>query len=412
MITLFDTILMTLKVNVILRAVINYDFGRVLLRTIILLKLVRRITMPCNLKGLWYQTEPSSKTAIYDRAQYKRCLSCCISIAWFLFNGPCFAGNDQSTKTLMQEKTVLTQAWQLSENYAQGLTVAADPFKALAWQYVYVMLLPHAYPGSYSLLLPYKAKVAKERHDEAFEYSKWLMRNYQLPKRMDENQLIRVFEANNKDLDYVQTDQKAYPTFERFLKSVAKHDESLVLRYKNQWQTLNEEVKSAPLVYGQLIINGAALEQSVARNQPLIIDAYGFFIGKLIKPLMLNAKGYQSYQSPLLDASAKGALSLGRIALMPLPSRSLGSLVGSVSPLSLINQTGLALIVKDQFINKEEPWFSPSIAITKLDNGQFYVKGLSAGTYELIASYQGNQQRFTVSIGSAQVKTIKPIRFN
>ena len=229
---------------------------------------------------------------------------------------------------------------------------------------------------------------------------------------MDENQLIRVFQASDKNLDYVQADQKAYPTFARFLKAVGQHDKSLALRYKNQWKTLNEEGKNEQLVYGQLQINGAALEQSVARNQPLIIDAYGFFIGKLIHPLILNAKGYQSYQSPLLDTSANVGLSLGRIALMPLPNKSLGSLVGTVSPPSIINQTGLALIVKGQFINKEEPWFSPSIAITKLDNGQFYVKGLSAGTYELIASYHGNQQRFTVSLGSAQVKTIKPIRFS
>ena len=126
--------------------------------------LMHRITMLRNLKGLWYKKKPCSKTAIYDRAQYKRRLSACISFICLLINGPCLADDAQSTKALMQEKTVLTQAWQLSENYAQGLTVEADPFKALAWQYVYVMLLPHAYPGSYSLLLPYKAKVPKDRH--------------------------------------------------------------------------------------------------------------------------------------------------------------------------------------------------------------------------------------------------------
>lgn len=336
---------------------------------------------------------------------------------WIFFIGfcgcvlPAHALVEQSTKSLMQEKTILTQAWQLSENYAEGLTVKANPFKALAWQYVYVMTLPHAYPGIYTLLEPFKAKLDKKKINEAFQYSKWLIRNYQLPKRMDENQLIRVFEASEKDLVVTKENPKAFLTFSNFLSAVKVFDDGRAKRYKNQWQTWLEQKKAdEQLVYGRLQINGGSLEQSVARDQAIDIDLDGFFIAKIKHPIVFNTKGYQAYVGAPIEP-AKQSQSLGLIVLTPLPENILGSIVGSTDPAKNIQFTKFALLFKGQFISRDEPWFTPSIAVTKLDNGQFYVKGLAPGAYELIASFKGQKKTMAVTVGQGQVKTIKPITF-
>ena len=90
-----------------------------------------------------------------------------ILLAAFLFLGVAQAENEPSVKSLVRERVTLSRAWQLSDNYAKGLTVQVDPFKALAWQYVYVTLLPHAYPGLELLLKPFKKKVSFQKHNEA-----------------------------------------------------------------------------------------------------------------------------------------------------------------------------------------------------------------------------------------------------
>lgn len=318
---------------------------------------------------------------------------------------------EPSNKILQQQKTMLTQAWQLSENYDKGLTVESNPVKALAWQFVYVMTLPHAYPGLDTLLEPYKAKLTKAQIEEALDYSKWLIRNYQFPSKMDENQLIKVFEAKEDPNELAKANEKAYPTFAHFLEAVKVNDDLLAKRYKNQWQTLREEKKAdEQLVFGRLQINGPALEQSVIKDQDIHVDTYGFFIGKIKVPLVFNAKGCQAFIGPAIDLT-KPIQNLGLIVLNPAPEAALGSIVGSISPATDIDKVGLGLLFKDQYLDKEEPWYTPTMAVTKLDNGQFYVKDLAPGVYELIVSLRGQKQSLMVNVGSGQVKTIKPITF-
>lgn len=312
-------------------------------------------------------------------------------------------------KTLLQEKMVLVHSWQLSHNYAHGLSVEKDPFKALAWQYVYVTLLPHAYPGLASLLKPFKAKVPDKLHNSALEYAKSLIKNYQLPSRMDENQLIRVFRAKESDIDIETSDSNAFKSFHDFLISVAAMDKAYALRYKNLIQTLKEEKGSNPLVYGQIVVNGGELPEVLFKNQHLYIDHYGFFVGEVSSPLMLNGKGYFTYEKQLPLNSLKEPISLGKIVLNPIPNSQRSSIVGNVFPANKINSIGLTLQLKDQYINEDEPWFTPTLKVTTLANGQFYIKDLSPGRYELIINDNNIRIKKEVEVGFSKVKTLSTI---
>lgn len=328
---------------------------------------------------------------------------------WGGLFGAALGSDLQDVSSLLKEKSTLAHVWQLSDNYSKGLTVDADPFKALAWQYVYVTLLPHAYPGLGELLKPFKAKVDKSRFDEAFDYSKSLKSNYFLPPRMDENQLIRVFQAKEKHLIKSVTNKKTFKSFDDFIREVASHDKALALRYENQMLTFKEESVDEVLVYGKLVINGAELEQTAFRNQPFDIDRFGFFIAKLDKPLILSAKGYDTYIKLIDLNKGQTLLNLGQIVLNRLPEQQLSSIVGSVTPSKMIKHLGITLKLKDQYINKEAPWFTPSIVVTTLDNGQFYIKELAAGDYELIIRYNKQRKHQLIHVSAAQVKTIKEI---
>ena len=317
------------------------------------------------------------------------------------------AYGNENAKKLLQEKAALKQSWLLSKNYAFGLTVEKDPFKALAWQYVYVTLLPYAYPGSYSLLDPFKDKVEKIQHDLALEVSKSLRREYNLPSRMDENQLIRVFQAKESLVQNSLADDRAYPNFKVFIEAVNKISEETAFIYNEIWHQGQNDNLERQMVYGKVLINGGQLEQTIVRNQHLEISKDGFFIGYIHKNLLLTVKGYQSYKYTFNKFDKP--TSLGVIVLNKYPENKLASIVGSVKPAKNIKNAELTLQFKNQYLNKEQPWFSPTIPVTKLDNGQFYIKGLAPGEYKIILSYNGEKQALPVTVKASQVKTLKPI---
>lgn len=331
-----------------------------------------------------------------------------LSIMLLLLSVGCVAA--ENTKALLQQKSTLRAAWDLSNNYRYGLTVKKDPFKALAWQYVYVTILPRSYPGSYSLLEPYKLELEKNKYDEAYEYSKWLKRQYDLPARMDEVGLLSAFQAKTKELTKLNSEPKLFQHFDDFIKAVEEKDPKLAVRYKNYYHTLTEETHSEQIVYGQLQFNGAHLEQAAVRNQALFIDKHGFFLGSVLSPLYLTAKGYQSFIKYFTSPSQP--VSLGRIALSRLPKKQLGSIVGRIEPLSKLKNIGLALRFKEQYTNQDDPWYSPTIPVTTLPNGQFYIKGLAPAAYELLVVYQDKKQVFEVNLASNNVKTLKTITIN
>lgn len=309
-------------------------------------------------------------------------------------------------KALLKVRQTLEQTWLTSQNYAYGLTVKADPFKALVWQYVYVTLLPRAYPGSYSLLAPYKSKLPETAYDEAFAASKEIKKKYHLPERLDEKQFLSVFEAKQQDLIPLQSKPKAYPSFNDFLKAVAEVSPELADDYRKKILELERKV-GIQIVYGRLQFNGEKLEQSAVSNQLMDINESGFFLSASKSPLYLTANGYQSYVKHF--ESTPEPLSLGLIALDPLPETSLGSVVGRIEPLSHLKEVGLLVKFKDQVIDQQNPWLSPGIRVTKLSNGQFYVKDLSPGSYELIITMADFHQSIPFTISSGNVRSLKTI---
>lgn len=318
------------------------------------------------------------------------------------------AAAELSGKALAQQRFTLKQAWQLSQNYAYGLTVDADPYNALVWQYVYVTLLPRSYPGGYQLLAPYKAKVDKEKYDEAYQQSKALKQHYHLPSRMDEKRLLDAFRAKVSKAEYAASKPDVYGSFQSFLKAVQTHDEALAKQYKNHWQTLQDENLDKQLIYGRVQLNGPAIESLIIRNQPLMIDRFGFFIGAVSSPLILTSAGFDIYVKHFSLPS--DPISLGLIALNSLPKKQKGTIVGQVlvdgfKPENL----GLALSFDFQYHDKDEPWFSPTIPVTKLANGQFYAKNLTPGRYQLTVSYGGKKQLIETTVTSQGIKTLKPI---
>ncbi len=315
---------------------------------------------------------------------------------------------DDKSKTLLHEKAALKQAYLLSKNYAYGLTVEKNSFKALAWQYVYVTLLPHAYPGGYALLDPYKEKLDKSKFDEAFELSKEFKREYNLPNRMDENQLIRVFEAKESQVLQKATDETHLTTFDDFLTQLQKTSSETATIYEELWLQSKTNNIEQQFIYGQIIVNGGELEQTLVKNQPLMINKDGFFVASIKQDLFVSAKGYQPYKYDF--KSSKEPTSLGVIVLNKYPKKQLASIVGSILPAKKIKSVALTLQFKQQYLDQNNPWLSPTMAVTKLDNGQFYIKGLTPGEYKLILSFNDEKQFVSISVKNGQVKTLKQIQ--
>lgn len=340
----------------------------------------------------------------------QRIVKLLVLLTYFVYLGESWASNNSEILKQLKDRAVLTQSWELAQNYRYGFTVDEDPYKALAWQYVYVTLLPRSYPGSYGLLNPFKVKLPKSSYDEAYQFSKELKVKYQLPTRMDEKQLQTVFQAKESELTKTHSNPNMYHTIEAFFEAVELVEPKLAEKYRKQWDQYDESRSKKWFVFGQVLINGSVLESTVVRNQELQVDRHGFFIGEVDTPLYLTSKGYDGFYQQL-DLS-KRVLSLGQIVLNKLPESQQSSVVGDLRPIAKLNEVGMVVIFKGQYIDPDNPWNTALIPVTKLSNGQFYVKGLGPGEYQLIISSEKQKKKVLFKIASAGVKTIKTIQIN
>lgn len=300
----------------------------------------------------------------------------------------------------------LKYAWNLSQNYFYGTAVKQDRVKALAWQYVYVTSLPDTYPGGYQLLNKFKASLTKEEISDAYQQAQLFKKKYQLPGKLTEAGLSEVFNAKEDVTSNVTEQRDAFQTVKDFFAKVAAKDPVLAKRYQNKYRALLEQGEGT-IIYGQLTINGGIDRQWIHANQPISVDKYGFFMQVATSPLLLF---YPGYQRVVKEFSTSGKVSsLGQVVLNSLPETMLSSVVGRIILPNKGQDFWAVLKAKEQYLNGDEPWLTPTIPLTFLPNGQFYAKGLSPVTYQLMIANQGKVVEKEFSLHPGQVKTLSAI---
>lgn len=328
----------------------------------------------------------------------------------FCFSSVCALSPEDAQ--LLQKEYQQYQAWVLGRNYFFGTTLKSDPVKALAWQIIYVEMLPQSYPGKEQLLLPYERDLTTSQIAEAKLLARTLRDNYELLAPFNERELSRVAMLHEMNVSWSEL-QITIPTpeiqadFNRWLtwlEANSYSETALNLEQAKQELTLN---KAYPIVYGQIIIKGP---ESLARvRSPVRIFPGGFFIGQATdKVLSFFLPGYNSVT---IEVNMKQRLqSISPIIFaMPVANKKTG-LIGRVLPWSGIENSNMLLRrVNSEIGEQRDPWYQPALPLTIINNGQFYTTGLSPGRYELFINTAGLSTSKVFALGNGEIRGLSLI---
>lgn len=113
---------------------------------------------------------------------------------------------------LLQKEYQQYQAWVLSRDYFFGTTLTANRIKALAWQLVYVGMLPATYPEKERLLNFYRENLSGTEITQANELAEILRGSYELDDSLSEEELARIHALHEENLSLaILSDYKTVP---------------------------------------------------------------------------------------------------------------------------------------------------------------------------------------------------------
>lgn len=328
----------------------------------------------------------------------KQIYGCCFTI-FFLMLSVCTVQAD----SIAEAQFDIHQMWALSKNYYYGTTVPKDKMMALAWQMVYISVLPNSYPGVSELLEIEKHNLSDSEITLAKNKALELKAKYHLDFQLSERELFQSYHSTPSSNDTVATN-KVFSNLDEFLDEVKQQNPALEKRYRDKIKQQRHKDSSQPMIYGQVVVNGPPPSQAVSVNIPLDIDEAGYFLAFGLKgPLTFQLSGYEK-KSRAFSSTAK-EVNLARISLTPLEDEQKASIVGAVKPAKAIKDLDIVLKLKEQ-AERSEPWFNTLESITILSNGQFYANGLSPTDYELIISYRDKTYKQDINLHPGMVKTL------
>ncbi len=307
-------------------------------------------------------------------------------------------------KTLLRQGYLLHQLWAMARNYAYGTTVSKNSIRAYAFALLYSKALPDSYPGKKSLLERFERPLDSEELKLGKAYAKDIIRKYRIGFHFDEKSLYRLFELKREVRNFKVTDQKNFKNLDDFLGRIKREDNSFYEQVKNK----KEQDKQATYIYGQLHLEGSEPVNMMVSNQELIISPKGFFFGLASTPqLVFNFPGYQGFSERInLEDQL---INLNHITLKKASSKNRANVVGRLSPLRALKDTDIVLRLANYSQYQDEPYLIPLIPVTRLSDGQFYVKGLAATQYELVIKYKDKQVTKTFTLHAGNYKALPPI---
>lgn len=313
---------------------------------------------------------------------------------------------------LLRKDFQLYQAWSLSRNYFFGTSYPLDKVKALAWQMVYVTLLPAKYPQKTNMLTFYSKNLSSGKIKQAEQLAQKYIETYHLGLPFSEEQLAQAYVLRDVDNHWETLNVQHAPTaiasnFKQWIRWIASHGNTQQAIELDQRALRLANAKRFPIVFGQLIVKGIASSEMVSSN--ISIDEQGFFVAQApTETLEFSLPGYQTVRLKLTNQQIQP---LGSIVLQRLPHNTQTGMVGRVLPWGGLEQGNMVLQMQ-QLNTPHDPWQNVLVPLTITNTGQFYATDLVAGSYQLFINTAGKSRvaRFAVKKGEIRGLSIIDLR--
>lgn len=357
------------------------------------------------------QTNPSMLTLKVKTIS--RLIACLLTL---VFSNQAFSSQRLTVEDIpsVRRDYQLYQAWSLGRNYYFGTTLKQDRIMALAWQMIYVSLLPERYPDKKALLSFYEQGLSSSQRAEASYRAGLFKQKYHLHEALNEAQLAKAYRVRDEvnvwdKLDLDLPPQVVSAHFNRWLEWLADHgNRELALRFDEKASQLNQ-AKKFPIVYGQVAIRGPEPMAMVQSNVPCTPE--GYFVTQAVdNTLTFALPGYQTVTIPVVNPSIQ---SLGTVVLVKRSHSQRTGVVGRVLPWRGLSQGNIVLTMDETSLVKQpDPWYHPVIPLTVTPGGEFYATGLVPGNYHLYINTAGvsTSIKFTAKEGEIRGLSLVDLR--
>lgn len=306
------------------------------------------------------------------------------------FLSPCTYALLVEDALLLKKEYQQYQAWVLSRDYFFGTSIKRNPIQALAWQQIYLNLLPATYPGKETLISFYKKDLSPQQISAATRLAGKLARLHQLDVPFSEVDLLKLYDLHETNASWnrfkpLVTPPSILHNWKDWLHWLKEHNYQQDALYL---QTMMDDLyakKQFPIVYGEIVINGPEAFERI--NAKVKISSHGFFIGHVNeKTLEFSLLGYNIVKINIDNKQQIQALS--PIILSPQATNKKTGVVGRVLPWADLESNMVLRLVSNNYENKNI-WYKAAANLTVIGSGQFYAIGLVPGTYELFISTAG-----------------------
>ncbi len=317
---------------------------------------------------------------------------------------------------LLRKDYLLYQAWSVSRNYHFGSTVKPNKLCALAWQLVYINLLPPTYPQKEKLITPYQEGLTSKQIKKATAEAQRLMADYKLKPALSEEELSRAYVLRDITNDWLHLPVPSVPLniaskFKHWITWVADNVDLETAESLDKYAYNLFLAHQFPIVYGQIIVKGPESPEMVQTNKMDVkISSHGFFVGR---PTGHRATFTLAGYKPVVIKLTKNIQPIRAVVLEPLPHHKQTGLIGRVLPWHGLTQGNILLMPEDALIaNQNKPWLQPTIPLTITEAGEFYTTGLAAGRYQLFINTAGISTKIKVAVKDNEVRSLSLIRLN
>ncbi|ARG97297.1 hypothetical protein B6N58_06275 [Legionella micdadei] len=329
----------------------------------------------------------------------RKIIRCFLSFVLVVLAFPNQAALSIEDAQLLRKEYQQYHAWVLSRDYLFGTTLKPEPIKALAWQLIYVGMLPASYPGKEKLLDPYKRKLLTSQLVEATQLAQTLRHRYALQEPFTEEELYRVYSLHENnvswaDFKFLLPSAEIRQNFNKWLDWLKQNNHFQNALEIEQVKHELDKNNQHPIVYGHVMIQGPEPLEMVRSEVKL--SAEGFFISHPNdKTISFALPGYKTVT---VSINKKIPLQgIPPVILIKQGGSKKTGVVGRVLPWAGVEGSNIVLRWVTSEIAKE-PWYRPVVPLTVTLGGQFYATGLSPGRYELVITTRGlnTSKQFTV----------------